>query len=137
MSECLQYLTEGIQYRKAAGGNEGKPSKWDTSTRYNLYAMSVEKYMMAIVVQNNDLADNHTFTDLIAAVERHVALPEDLKSELLELEQVQSICSVFEYHREEPSAEVVERLRCATERIGGIAEEICAYNNSQTKTPPM
>ncbi len=135
MSECIQYLTEGIQYRKAAGGKDGKPSKWAPSTRYNLYAMSIEKFMMAIVVQKNDLADNHTFTDLIASVERHVPLPEDLKTELQELEQVQSICSVFEYHREEPTGEVVERLRRATERIEAVAEEICSDKKLQQGSP--
>ena len=126
MSECLEYLIDGRKYKKAAGGKDGKPSKWDSSTRYNLYAMSIEKYMMAILVQKKDLADNHTFTDLIDSVERHVSLPEDLKSELLALEQVQSICSVFDYYREKPTDDVVERLKLATERIGIVAEDICS-----------
>jgi hypothetical protein len=134
MGECIQYLTEGLQYKKAASGRNGKPSKFDNSTRYNLYAMSIEKCMMAIVVRNNDMADNHTFSDLIASVERHLSLPADLKSELLELEQVQTICSVFDYYRGAPTSEVVERLRHATERLCVIAEEVCSGCTDHTGT---
>ena len=122
MNESEKYLKEGKQYLRAAQGKEGKPSRLMNDIRYNLLALSLEKCCMAILMRFNDLADNHTFSDLLDSVKRHVAIPEDLAGEILALEQVQSICNLYEYHRRPPSDLEVNRLLAAAERICDTAE---------------
>jgi hypothetical protein len=125
MSDLAQYLKEGRQYLMASCGKEGRPSTFSNAIRYNLMALSIEKNMMAILAQYNDLADNHTFSDMISSVERHIDLPTDLKDELLALESLQTICSVIEYHRAEPDDDSIARLSEACKRINSMAESLC------------
>ena len=56
------WLREAHQYLKA-GKNEKK--RFDNSILYNLLAMSLEKFVMAILGYNLMLPVNHKFTDLV------------------------------------------------------------------------
>lgn len=125
MSEYDSFLTEGKQFLMAAQGKDGKPSKLAADIRYNLLALSLEKSMMAILLYNHDMADNHTFTDLLNSVVRHVEIPQVIADEIAALEQVQSICNVYEYHREIPSEIVVARLASVALFIQDLASRIC------------
>ena len=81
--------------------------------------------MMAILLKNKDLADNHTFTDLLNSIRPYVSVPADLEEDILSCEQVQSICNLYEYHREPPSQQVVDKLEKAATRIYSLAEQVC------------
>jgi len=125
MNDWDEFEKQGRQYLKAALGKDGKPSKLSNDIRYNLLALSLEKSMMAVIMFNGDLADNHTFGDLLHSLERHVYIPATIHDEITSLEQVQSICNVFEYHREMPSDPVVERMITAAEYMAACAKGIC------------
>lgn len=140
MDEYDKFLTEGIQFLKAAQGKDGKPSKLAADIRYNLLALSLEKCMMAILLYNHDMADNHTFTDLLNSVVRHVEIPPVIANEIAALEQVQSICNVYEYHREIPSDIVVARLASVALYIKDLATGIChnkATSSVNSATAPV
>lgn len=122
------FLREGQQYQNAATGKNGKPSRLSNTIRYNLFALSIEKNFMAILTQKNDLADNHTFSDMITSVERHLPIPLKLKEELIALEHVQSICNMNEYHREPPSDEDLMRMETATQLAGTFAKQTCGVH---------
>jgi hypothetical protein len=111
------FVNEGKQLHKSASGKNGQPSKLNNSIRYNLYALSLEKSLMGLLMFHGDMADNHTFQDLLYSAERHCAVPRSLREELYALENVQSICSLTNYTREDPSDEVVARLQIATWEI--------------------
>ncbi len=129
MNDWHQYLTEGKQYLSAATGKGDRPPKLTASIRYNLFALALEKAAMALVDMHGDMPDNHTFTDLLEAIGRHVEIPSELRQEILDLEQVQTICSVYDgYHREEPTEEIVGRLADATRQCIGMAETKAAQN---------
>jgi hypothetical protein len=104
------YLSDAEGYLRAAHGKNGNPPKLGSDIRYNLLAISLEKSIMAIHLYRGDLADNHTFGDLIDSVARHIEIPEEVRTELLKLEQTQTICNIFEYHREIPAETTVDRL---------------------------
>ena len=127
MGEWQRYLKEARQYLSAGKGKVGKPSRLSSDIRYNLLSLSIEKSCMAILLYHNDLADNHTFVDLLRAIAPYVQVPGEVQDELVALEQVQSICNLYEYHREKPSDEVVERLR-------SVAHQLCEYAGDACST---
>ena len=132
MGEWQSFLKEARQYLKSGQGREGKPSRLSTDIRYNLLALSIEKSCMAILLYHNDLADNHTFSDLLKGIAEYVTVPSELNNEILALEQVQSICNLYEYHREKPSEVVVQRLLNAAVQIAGYAEKTCGSTSGTT-----
>ena len=125
MGEWQQYLKEAQQYLNAGRGKQGKQSRLSSDIRYNLLSLSIEKSCMAVLLYHNDLADNHTFSDLLRSIAPYVQVPGELCDELLALEQVQSICNLYEYHREKPSEEVAERLRNVATRLCEYAGQAC------------
>jgi hypothetical protein len=121
------WLRNGDQYLKAAGKHGS--FRFDTNISYNLLGMSLEGYVMAILDVHNSLPENHTFTDLVDALETVYPLKSDLKERILKYESIQSICSVDKYIREKPTHEAIDNLRMAVSEIGNIAHEVCVQKN--------
>jgi hypothetical protein len=118
------WLAEGDQYLKAGTPKSGK-SKFGTQILYNLLSMSMESYIMAVLIYKKCLPDNHTYTDLIEGLERVMKLDAGLKERILKYESIQSICSVDKFSIQEPTLEQIDDLRGAVEEIKGIAYSTC------------
>lgn len=121
------WLRHGDQYLKAAGTSE--KTRFDTDIIYNLLGMSLEGYVMAILDIHNSLPENHTFTDLMDALETVHPLSISLRERILKYESIQSICSVDKYERQNPTREAVDDLRSSVCEIGYIAHAICGGLN--------
>jgi HEPN domain-containing protein len=121
------WLREAHQYLKA-GKNEKK--RFDNSILYNLLAMSLEKFVMAILGYNLMLPLNHTFTDLVESLEKVCPLDRELKDTILRLETRQEICSFEDYVRTEISAEDIILLREVVKKTGEIADGICVRSKA-------
>lgn len=120
-----RWLKEADQYMNAMAP-EGKSSKFGTDIRYNLLSMSLESYIMAICDFHNYLPDNHTYTDLVIGLERILPLDENLKSRILKYENIQSICSIEKYHRDnQPQEQDLADLKNAVMEIGHMAHAAC------------
>jgi hypothetical protein len=117
------WLHNGDQYMKASGSKQ--KTRFDTDIIYNLLGMSLEGYVMAILDAHNSLPENHTFTDLMDALETVSPITPELRQRILKYESIQSICSVDKYLRENPSVEAVNELREAVEEIGQLAHHVC------------
>lgn len=122
------WLRNGDQYLKAAGTPE--KTRFDTDILYNLLGMALEGYVMAILDIHNSLPDNHTFTDLMDALETVCPVNIELRKRILDYENIQSICSTEKYHREKPAVHEVHELRKAVKEIGTLAHEICGTIHS-------
>lgn len=123
--DWMTWLNNGDQYFKAATPT-GKKSRFGTDLRYNLLSMSLEGYIMAISGYHKNLPDNHTYTDLIAGLERVMPIAPSLKARILKHESIQSICSIENYHRSHPSETVLKELKEAIEEIAEIAHQTCS-----------
>ena len=121
------WLREAHQYLRA-GKNEKK--RFDNSILYNLLAMSLEKFVMAILAYNLSMPVNHTFTDLVESLEKFFPLDGELKDTILSLETKQEICSFEDYVRYEISAEDIISLREAVVKIAGIAGRVCVRSKA-------
>jgi hypothetical protein len=117
------WLRNGDQYLKAAGKRGS--FRFGTDISYNLLGMSLEGYVMAILDIHNSLPENHTFTDLVDALETVYPIERSLRKRILKYESIQSICSVDKYLREKPTPEAIDNLRTAVGEIGNIAHEVC------------
>ena len=118
------WLKHGDQYLKASTPRN-KKSRFGTDIRYNLISMSFEAYVMAILDYHNDLPDNHTFTDLVVALEKVIPIDEKLKMSIIKHENIQSICAIEKYHRRDPTESELTELKCAIAEIATMAHEIC------------
>ena len=123
-----KWLKNGDQYLSAATPRE-KKSRFGPDLRYNLLSMSLEGYIMAIMDFNNTLPENHTYTDLISALETVTGLDQELKSRILKYENIQSICSIEKYYRTSPTEDELEDLRDAVGTIGSMAHETCGVRS--------
>ncbi|MBU0994558.1 MAG: hypothetical protein KJ737_18850 [Proteobacteria bacterium] len=117
------WLKHGDQYLKAAT-SKGETSRFGADIRYNLLSLSLEGYVMAILDYHKRLPDNHTYTDLIDALEIVMPLDPGLKSRILQYENIQSICSIDKYQRNAPTEEELSDLKGAIVEIGNIAHQI-------------
>ena len=123
--EWQEWLRNGDQYLKAATPR-GKTSRFRPEIQYNLLALSLEGYIMAILGFHNSLPFNHTFTDLLDGLETLIPVDKDLKARILKYENIQSICSIEKYARQQPSRADLADLKDAVTRIGQMAHELCA-----------
>jgi hypothetical protein len=119
-----KWLENGDQYLKASTP-KNKRSRFGTIIRYNLISMSLESYIMAILDYHKTLPDNHTFTDLITAMETVLPLDATLKSRILHYENIQSICLVEKYYHRSPTEEELVDLTGAITELATIAHKSC------------
>ncbi|MGW8194846.1 MAG: HEPN domain-containing protein, partial [Desulforhopalus sp.] len=92
------YLRDGEQFLKTANGAFTKRAKaFSPETLYNLTCMAIEKLIMAYLMKNGDLAENHTMGDLLLALERHLGHNADIAEKLRYLDQFQEICDLDSY----------------------------------------
>ena len=119
-----KWLNNGDRYLSAATP-KGEKSRFGPDLIYNLLSMSLEGYVMAIMDFHNTLPENHTYTDLVYALESVTRLDPALKSRILKHESIQSICSVDKYYRTSPTEKELDDLRDAVGTIGTMAHETC------------
>ncbi len=120
------WLTDGRKYLKSASGRNGAPSKLMPTIQYNLLGMSLEAYVMAITDVHNALPMNHTFTDLVEALDVVCPLPKELRDKILEYEKAQYLCQFEKIEIKELSTEQLADLRSVVAEVGQIAETECA-----------
>jgi len=118
------WLKNGDQYLSAATP-KNKAGRFGANIRYNLLSMALEGYAMAILDYHGDLPENHTYTDLMAALEEVVLIEGSLKKRILACENIQSICSIDKYSRNDPTEEELKDLKGAIDEMGRIAHETC------------
>ena len=120
-----EWLEEGAKYERAGKGKDGKASKLSPVVVYNMLSMALESYSMGILDYFNDLADNHTFSDLIYCIERHIAIDPILKSKILELERYQRICSFSDFVISQADIDVNKSFEEVLIEFGDFARGIC------------
>ena len=122
-----RWLKHGDQYLKAAIP-KGNKLPLGAEIQYNLLSMSLESYIMAMLDYNNCLPENHTYTDLLTALENTIGIEEKLKNRILKYENIQTICSLEKYHRSVPGEEELTDLKGAIMELGEMAHGICNNN---------
>ncbi|MBN2162608.1 MAG: hypothetical protein JXR25_10615 [Pontiellaceae bacterium] len=102
------FLEEGEKYLKTARGGLNRPEIFTTEILYNIIGLAIEKLIMGALMAKGQLADNHTFTDLIDATKQIGEIDSEIADQLRKFESYQNICPVFAgYHRADPPREAI------------------------------
>ncbi len=106
-----EYFRDGEQFlRTAVGAVDRQKKTFTPEAIYNITAMAIEKYIMAFLMKNGDLAENHTLGDLANALERHTGEIPDLRKKLEFLDTFQDICDLEETHYIQPNQEQISTI---------------------------
>jgi hypothetical protein len=119
------WLKHGDQFFKGSTPKSGKVSILGPVIRYNMMSMALESYVMGILNCYSTMPDNHTFTDLVNALDQVIKLDPVLKQQILKHENIQSICSVDKYQRRAPGEDELAELYAAITEIKDIAHSVC------------
>lgn len=122
-----EFSDEGDAYLKTACGGQNRPAVFTPEILYNILGLAIEKHMMAALVANGMLADNHTFTDLIDATKQIGEIDEAIADQLRTFESYQDICPVFAgYHRAAVPAEAIPEMIETAEAVKDWARKMIA-----------
>lgn len=115
------YRRDGEQFLKTARGAHTKQKKaFSPDTLYNLTCMAIEKLIMAFLMKNGDLAENHTMGDLLRALQLHLGEIPELAGKLLYMNDFQEICSLEHFTIRIPSEEDVTRFLAIGEEVRAV-----------------
>jgi hypothetical protein len=82
--------------------------------------MAIEKLIMAFLMKNGDLAENHTMADLLRALQLHLGDVPDLAEKLLYLGDFQEICDLEQFTIRIPSEVDVIRFLAIGEEVRAV-----------------
>lgn len=120
IDDWQDYKRDGIQFLATAVGAHAKKKKaFNNETIYNLVCMAIEKFIMATLMKQGDLAENHTMIDLVNAIERHTG-PLDIREDLIYLDKFQEICDLENVYYQTPTEEEIVRIIEIGQNIEGM-----------------
>jgi hypothetical protein len=115
------YLRDGEQFlQTATAAHKKKRKAFSTDSLYNITCMAIEKLIMAFLMKNGDLAENHTMADLLRALQHHLGDLPELSEKLLFLDTFQEICSLDNFTIHTPSEEDVVRMLAIGEDVQAV-----------------
>ncbi|MBN2685275.1 MAG: hypothetical protein JXR40_08340 [Pontiellaceae bacterium] len=121
------FMIEGDKYLKTARGGQKRPGIFTTEILYNIIGLAIEKHIMGALMAKGQLADNHTFTDLIDATKQIGEIDVEIADKLRKFESYQNICPVFAgYHRAEPPADAIPEMIETAEAVKNWANQMIA-----------
>ncbi len=127
------YHRDGNQFLKTAQGAYDKKKKsFSPETLYNLICMAIEKLIMAFLMKNGDLAENHTMADLLRALQLHLGEVPELAEKLLYLNDFQEICDLEQFTIRIPTETDVIRFLAIGEEVQTILYPHLYVDKSQT-----
>lgn len=113
-----EYQSDGEQFLNTALRAYRKKKKtFSSDTLYNLTCMAIEKLIMAFLMKNGDLADNHTMGDLLRSLQRHMNLHPELVEQMLFLDSFQEICDLESYQISIPGEDDILTILATGERV--------------------
>jgi hypothetical protein len=126
-SDYEAFMDEGNRYLKTARGGVKRPAVFTTEILYNILGLAIEKHIMGALMAKGQLADNHTFSDLIDATRQIGEIDTLIADRLRRFESYQNICPVFAgYHRTEPPREAIPEMIETAEAVRAWAEKMIA-----------
>ena len=97
---------------------------------FNVSAIAIECYMVALCAYFKTMPVNHSFTSLVADVEAVMSFPPELVEDIRSLDEIFGICSLDDYHHGTPEADDAEQalslcasLRALLDGLGEPADE--------------
>lgn len=124
---AIIYMEEGDAYLKTARGGQHRPAIFTPEILYNIVGLCIEKHIMAALMSQGKLADNHTFTDLIDATKQIGEIDVEIADQLRKFEGYQNICPVFAgYHRAAVPVEAIPEMIAMADAVRAWCQKFLA-----------
>lgn len=105
------YRRDGEQFlHTAIAAHQKQKRAFSPDTIYNLTCMAIEKTIMAFLMKNGDLAENHTMGDLQRALTKHIGPDKNIEEKLQYLDTFQEICDLETYNVRIPTADDIIKI---------------------------
>lgn len=125
ITDWKSFMTEGDKYLKTARGGINRPAIFTAEILYNILGLAIEKHVMGALMAKGQLADNHTFTDLIDATKQIGEIDPSIADSLRKFESYQNLCPVFAgYHSAEVSLDVIPEMIDTAGAVQAWAEKM-------------
>lgn len=122
-----EFYRDGCQYLRSAQGGLSRPEIFSPPIAFNLAAMAIEKFAMAMLVAEGDIADNHTMHDLVLSLSRLPDLDLGLLEQIDRLGRFEDLCPMAPPQHHAPSAEDVPAILEVAQALRAAAEERLPY----------
>lgn len=130
------YQRDGEQFLTTARNAwEKKARAFSPTTLYNLICMGLEKLIMAYLMKNGDLAENHTMGDLLNALERHLGPQPGLRRQFDFLDSFQEICDLESYTLTIPKEKDVEAFLALSDAIEAMLYPLLTSPSQEGNLP--
>jgi hypothetical protein len=107
----LEFQKEGDAYLTVVQKGVQRSAVFNPEIRFNLLGMALEKHMMAILMNEGKLPENHTFRDLLNALKEVMPIADRTRYLLLRMDAHNSMCSLEAVTRTVPDeAEMAELI---------------------------
>ncbi|HHG8772009.1 TPA: hypothetical protein ACPYU1_001340 [Raoultella planticola] len=73
-----------------------------SSLVFNVGAIAVECYLIALCALHGDMPLNHNYRSLLRSIEEHLEIDDALRQNILSLDAIFGICSIDDYHHGAP-----------------------------------
>ncbi len=115
------YRSDGEKFlNTATQAHEKKKKAFSTDTLYNITCMAIEKLIMAFLMKNGDLAENHTMADLLRALQLHLGDVPELAEKMMYLDTFQEICSLDNFTINIPTEKDVIKMLAIGEDVRAV-----------------
>ena len=129
------FLEDGRAYLKTAdAAYAGRREIFSASILYNIIAMAIEKFVMAVLMRHGTMPCNHTMTDLAHAVEEVFpgALGE-MRENLPRLDAYQEICDPYDINVADPDMLEIPGMLELAARVRQLVDDMVAGTDKQQK----
>ncbi|MCF6691295.1 hypothetical protein [Raoultella terrigena] len=87
---------------------------------FNVAAIAVECYLIALCALHGDMPLNHNYRSLLRSIEEHIVVDDALRQSILSLDTVFGICSVDDYHHGAPDENDKVRILALCEELNAL-----------------
>jgi len=89
---------------------------------FNVAAIAVECYLIALCALHGDMPLNHNYRSLLHSIEEHTQVNEAMRQSILALDTVFGICSVDDYHHGAPDEQDKVRILALCEDLDRLIQ---------------
>jgi len=108
--EWQLYFRQGDQFLALAEKGIHKRQKFSAETLYNVVAMAIEKHLMALFLNKNNLPEGHTMTNLLSYAEKYLTIDDEIFRTMAYMDSLQEICSLDSFSRKEPTGDELAKM---------------------------
>ncbi|MEN3754700.1 hypothetical protein [Mangrovibacter yixingensis] len=110
---------QGYHFRARCLAEQGRSA----SLIFNVAAVAVECYLIALCGLHGILPFNHNYRSLVMSAEEKVVLGEELKRRILALDDLFGLCSIDDYYHGVPGDDDARRIVAVCAALDGLILE--------------